>query len=118
MASCRQPESAGPRSAAEVRMSDQPHLLSFVTNATGRYLSIHVDLSGISLLISELEALKKQLETDDCPHTHLFSDEAGGEELTTTKLADQNDEVSVVHHVKIYGWNREWALRHGLIEPA
>jgi hypothetical protein len=95
-------------------MSHQPHLLSFVTDATGGFLSIHTDIGGISLLIAELQALKEQLELNDCPHTHLFSEEAAGDDLTTTKLSDQQYEVNVVHHVKIYGWNEEWAVKHGL----
>lgn len=66
------------------------------------------------LLIAELDALRRQLELNDCPHTHLFSPVSGGSELTTTKLATQAIEANVVHHVKIYGWIKEWATRHGL----
>ena len=97
-------------------MSDETgqHLLSFVTNVSGNYLAVHADLRGINLLIEELQRLRQQLELNDCPHTHLFSAEASGDELTTSKLVDQVAEVNVVHHVKIYGWNEEWAKRHGL----
>lgn len=94
----------------------EPQLLSFVTDATGGYLAIHADLAGITMLIDELESLREQLESQDCPHTHLFSFTPNFE-LTTTKLVDQNDEVNVVHHVRIYGWNEEWARRHGLKSP-
>lgn len=66
------------------------------------------------MLIDELEGLREQLELNDCPHTHLFSPESAGDELTATKLGDQCGEVNVVHHVNIYGWNEEWASRHGL----
>jgi hypothetical protein len=94
-----------------------PHLLSFVTSASGGYLAVHADLAGITMLIDELEILREQLEQNDCPHTHLFSPEAAGSELTPTKIADQKDENNVVCHVKIYGWNEEWAVRHGLKPP-
>ena len=91
----------------------QPHLLSFVTSEDGGYLAIHADLAGVTMLIDELESLREQLVLGDCPHTHLFSHDAAGE-LTMTKLTDQKHENHVVHHVKIYGWNEEWAQRHGL----
>lgn len=91
----------------------EPHLLSFVTDASGGYLAVHADLVGITMLISELEALRDQLELNDCPHTHLFS-YTPRNELTTKKLSNQPNEANIVHEVKIYGWNEEWAVRHGL----
>ena len=75
-------------------------------------VSIHLDLGGVNYLISELSELRDQLIENDCPHTHLFS----GDELTITKLKNQKQEVNTVHHVKIYGWNAEWAVKHGLRE--
>ena len=93
---------------------DTPHLLSFVTDATGAYLAVHADLAGITILIDQLKSLREQLELNDCPHAHLFAG-SPNRELTTTKLDSQEGEVNVVHHVKIYGWNDEWARRHGLV---
>jgi hypothetical protein len=90
------------------------HLLSLVTSKDGDYVAVHAGVAGITLLIKELQALKRQLELDDCPHAHLFTADWAGDVLTTTKLADQEDENNIVHHVKIYGWNKEWASRHGL----
>lgn len=75
---------------------------------------MHADLAGITMLIDELELLRQQLEKNDCPHTHLSSPEAAGDELTSTKIADQEHENNIVCHVKIYGWNEEWAVRHRL----
>jgi hypothetical protein len=94
------------------KMAD--HLLSFVTGSNGWRVSVHTDLAGVELLIGELEKLRDQLKKNDCPHTHLFSPVSGGDELTETKLSDQPDEAQQVCHVKIYGWNEEWAKRHGL----
>jgi hypothetical protein len=96
----------------------QPHLLSFVTNKDGGYLAVHADLGGVTMLIDELELLREQIVLNDCPHTHLFSHDAAGKELTTTKLADQEHENYTVHEVKTYGWNEEWAQRHGLKSTA
>jgi hypothetical protein len=95
----------------------EPHLLSFVTDASGAYLAVHADLAGNTMLIDELEGLREQLELDDCSHTHLFAFVPGRSELTTTKIADQEHEVNVVQHVDIYGWNEEWSRRHGLVPP-
>jgi hypothetical protein len=93
----------------------QPHLLSFVTDESGEALAVHADLAGITMLIDTLEGLREALVLDDCPHTHLFSYIPGRSELTITKLAEQEDEVNIVQNVKIYGWNKEWSERHGLV---
>ncbi len=91
----------------------ESHLLSVVTDKSGQYVAVHVDLAGITMLIDELEMLREQLEQNDCPHTHLFC-WGGQSELSMTKLADQKCEINIVQHVKIYGWNEEWAVRHAL----
>jgi hypothetical protein len=90
------------------------YLMSFVTDATGAYVAVHLDLQGVKNLIRELEGIKRQLELNDCPHSHLFSCAGPPDGLTGTKIASQENEVNIVHHVKIYGWNEEWAERHGL----
>jgi hypothetical protein len=94
-----------------------PYLLSFVTNDSGTFLSIHADLNGISALIDALNELKMQLAQDDCPHTHLWPRRGYGPYLTTSKLDSQDGEDNVIQQVKIYGWNEEWAVRHGLRPP-
>ena len=96
------------------RMDAVQHLLSFVTNENGTMVSIHADFGGVSRLIEELEFLRDTLRKNDCPHVHLFSEDALGDSLSTTKLHNHPAEVNVVHHVKIYGWNDEWAVRHQL----
>lgn len=95
-------------------MNPAEHLLSFVTNDGGTMVTIHADLVGVTYLIRELEGIRDKLKANDCPHTHLLSNAAAGGALSTTKLADQSNESTIVHHVKIYGWNAEWAARHGL----
>ena len=98
---------------------DENHLLSFVTDESGGMVSIHVDLAGANFLLSKLERIRDQLVEDDCPHTHLFTESAGvSGELTETKLGSQPNELNNVVHVKIYGWNEEWALKHGLKKEA
>ncbi len=66
------------------------------------------------MFIDELEILREQLEQNDCPHTHLFALTPVHTELTETKL-DSEAGMNNVLEVKIYGWNQEWAVRHGLM---
>jgi len=73
-----------------------------------------MDLEGVDFLISELSKLRKILEQNDCPHTHLFTEDWGGGELTNTSLKDYDMERNQVHHMKIYGWNAEWKKKHNL----
>jgi len=96
-------------------MKPAEHLLSFVTNDGGTMVTIHADLAGVTHLIRELEGIREKLKANDCPHTHLLSNVAAGDALSTTNLADQSNESNIVHHVKIYGRNAEWAARHGLV---
>jgi hypothetical protein len=91
------------------------HLLSFVTDETGSMVTVHADIGGLDLLLGELQLLRAQLLAGECPHTHLFSEECGGDELSLGRLAEQAAEVNRVHHVKIYGWTDQWAARHGLL---
>jgi hypothetical protein len=88
----------------------QNYLLSFVTDDSGGMVSIHMDLNGADRLIETLSELRDSLLKNDCPHDHLFSDDG----LTMTMLATQENETNAVGHVKIYGWNDEWAVKHGL----
>ncbi len=92
----------------------EKHLLSFVTDENGGQVVIHVDLAGVEFFIEELNRIKEKLEENDCPHTHLFTEERGGSELSNSKIVDQKDERNQVHHVKIYGWNEEWRRKNRL----
>jgi hypothetical protein len=95
-------------------MSDD-YLMSFVTDSTGTYVAVHLDLQGVTILIKELEGIKKVLERNDiCPHSHLLASIGAPDGLTATKIASQKNEVNIVDHVKIYGWTEERAKEHGL----
>ena len=91
------------------------HLLSLVTDEDGDQVFLHLDLAGVTQLLSELNYIKRELEKNECPHSHLFSEDWGSTELTATKLKDQKDEKNCVHHLKIYGWNDEWKKKHDLV---
>src|SRR5687768_15012884 len=74
---------------------------------------MHVDSEGLELLLRELEHIKKKLSEDECPHTHLFTSEWGGGELSAAQMMDEKDKGEPIHHLKIFGWNEEWAEKHG-----
>ncbi len=86
------------------------YLLSFVTDESGQMVSVHLDLNGANYLIETLEYIRDSLVANDCPHGHLFAND----ELTSTMLTNQQHESKNVVHVKIYGWNDEWAKKHKL----
>jgi len=92
------------------------HLLSIATDEDGTQAFMHLDLAGVNYLLKELGQMKEQLEKNDCSHLHMFTEEWGGGELTSSKLHDQEDEKKQVHHLKIYGWNDEWKVKHKLVK--
>src|SRR5688572_26371047 len=93
----------------------EPHLLSFVTNASGKFLTVHADLAGITMLIDELECLRAELELNRYTHSHLFSFLPSGSQLTTTKIAGDECDVNIVEQVDICGWDAESARENGLV---
>ncbi len=98
-------------------MKPTKHLLSFVTNEDGTIVTVHVDRDGVQCLIKELELIRSRLDEDQCEHCHLFSDpDIAGDALSVSKLSNQESEQNIVHAVKIYGWNAEWAVRNELID--
>jgi len=74
---------------------------------------MHLDLEGVDLLLRELEKIKQKLLQDDCPHTHLYTSEWAGWELSNPNMKLESEKAQPIHHVKIYGWNEEWAETHG-----
>jgi len=90
------------------------HLLSFVTDEDGDQLFMHADLAGVEFFMEELNRIKEKLKANECPHSHLFTEDWGGEELSNSKLSGQEGEVNQIHHVKIYGWNEVWCKKHKL----
>ena len=88
----------------------QNYLLSFATDQSGSMVSVHMDLNGADHLIEILTQLRSSMAENDCPHDHLFDYDG----LTSTMLTCQESEKNTVGHVKIYGWNDEWAVKHKL----
>ena len=88
------------------------HLLSLVVDKEAQQVFLHLDKAGVEYLLARLNFIKRGLDANDCPHTHLFSAGWGGCELSISQMLDRGD-GEPVHHLKIYGWNDEWREKHG-----
>lgn len=93
-------------------MTDQKRLLAFVASEDSDEIFLHVDKAGVDILIQSLERIRKHLEKNEVEHDHLFSNEWGSWELSVSDMMD-NEKGKPIHHVKIFGWNDEWADKHG-----
>jgi hypothetical protein len=90
-------------------------VLSVVLDPDGDVVCVHADAAGIQRLETVVVRLKEGIGANDCPHAHLMSESWGGRDLTETMLGQEQEKgCRQVHHVKIYGWNDEWAHKHGL----
>lgn len=63
-------------------------------------VEIHLDDNGLTLLIEQLELLKKSKDND---HLHFFTNKFGGDELTNEKQ-NQSLNAIFIHHLKIFLW--------------
>jgi hypothetical protein len=89
--------------------------LSVAPSPNGDIVYIHANKAGLDTLSRAIERLKARLEKDECGHDHLYTEEWGGHELTTSMLdAEKKEDCKQVHHVEICSWNEEWKGRHGL----
>lgn len=96
-------------------MSKNKYLLSFSSSPDGDEISLHADSEGLAVLINELESLRRSLEVDEAPHSHLMSESWGMDDLTESMLqSEEKENYRQVHHVKLYAWAKEWRTKHGL----
>jgi hypothetical protein len=90
-------------------MKTEDHVLCFVVGPDGE-LFIHADAKGMDILENSIKTMQTQLTNNDCPHDHLFSTSWGGGDLTEKQGIQTG---TLIQHVKIFGWNEEWAQKHG-----
>jgi hypothetical protein len=92
-------------------MTSPDYILNLTRDKNG-VVHLHADRGGLSELITRLEKIKNKLEEGICEHDHLFTEEWGGDELSSKNgiIAEGHD---VVHHLKIFGWTSEWTEKHG-----
>jgi len=98
-------------------MNEKPTLLSVVTEQDGDVVYIHAYLSGLTKLKQSIESMIRTLESGECTHDHLVSEDWAGYELTTSTLESERKrkkDCRQVHHVKLYAWTEEWKQKHGL----
>lgn len=97
-------------------MSKKEYSLSLSTSQNGEEICLHADSDGLTYLINELEALRSSLiEKEEAPHTHLFSESWGANNLTESMLqSEKEQDHRQVHHVKLYAWSNKWKKKHGL----
>ena len=95
-----------------MKMQQEQRLLAFVASQDSSVVHIHLDKAGVDKLINVLEQIRRKLQNDEVEHDHLFSEDWGGYDLTISDQLD-NEKGEPVHHVKIFGWNEEWAEKHG-----
>ena len=72
-------------------------LLTFERGRHQDELFIYTDLNGLRNLIDELGKLLKSVEKNGLDHTHLWTEEWGGYELSSESQGGE-----LFHHVKIY----------------
>ena len=96
----------------KIKMPSPDYILNLTFDKDG-VVHLHADRDGLSELISRLEHIKDKIEEDICEHDHLFTEEWGGDELSS-KNGIIGEEHNLVHHLKIFGWTSEWAKKHGL----
>ena len=94
-------------------MGKPDYVLSFAEDGQGQ-LSIHGDARGLEILIEHLSRVREHVLSGDCSHAHLMTDSWGGKELSERAPAADG---TLIHHVKAYGWTREWVETHGLASP-
>lgn len=90
-------------------MTQPKYLLTFVTGKHGE-LFLHADNEGLSVLIRTLQQIKDAVDRGACEHDHLMSEAWGGSELSEQKGIQDGE---LIHHLKIFGWNQEWTVKHG-----
>lgn len=76
-------------------------LLTFEIDKEKDQLFIHGDPLGLRRFAKLLEHLAEKAENNDFPHDHLFSQEWGGDDISSVP---QDENHKCLNHVKVYGW--------------
>ena len=77
------------------------YLLTFETDEEAEQVFIHGDAAGLEYFAKELLRIAGQAKTGDFPHDHYFTQEWGGDELSSEQ---QSKEGRLINHVKVFGW--------------
>ncbi len=100
----RTPRERGARfKGVSVMNTKDRNMLTFELHASedSNEIAIHGSPQKLEKFASDLLRLVKNTKEGHFNHDHLYSDEWGGDELSSVK---QSEESELINHVKIYCW--------------
>ena len=77
-----------------------PHFLTFEVSKDQDEVIVHADERGLRFLAQVASRLADTIANGECDHTHLMTEEWGGDELSAER---QGTDSTLVHHVKVIG---------------
>jgi hypothetical protein len=77
------------------------YLLTFEIDKDSDQIFVHGDSAGLEYFAKSLLKIAEQAKNGEFPHDHFFTEEWGGDELSSEK---QGKEDKIINHVKVYGW--------------
>ena len=77
------------------------YLLTFETDEEAEQIFIHGDAAGLEFFANSLLKIAEQAKSGEFPHDHFFTEEWGGNELSSEP---QSENGNLINHVKVYGW--------------
>lgn len=93
------------RSYLKEKVTRLDHLLTFELQLDGDCVEIHADSDGLEVFIKELLCLKQRVDNGECEHSHLMTDNWGGDDLSI-EMQNKSGEYKLIQHVKLYGWKK------------
>ncbi len=77
------------------------YLLTFETDEEAEQIFINGDAEGLEYFANALLKIAELAKSGDFPHEHFFTEEWGGNELSSER---QSENSKLINHVKVYGW--------------
>jgi hypothetical protein len=77
------------------------YLLIFETDEEGEQVFVHGDPADLEYFAKQLLEIAGKAKAVDFPHEHYFTNEWGGNELSSEL---QSEKGRIIKHVKVYGW--------------
>lgn len=85
------------------------YLLDIQTDSCGAQVFVYADVEGLAVIERAASRLRQKAESGVCDHDHLFAQDWGGNELSTSSLSDGMRHVS---HLKLCAWSSAWLAEH------
>ena len=84
-----------------MNLSKSNYLLTFEWDSKNETLEIHGNQKGLAKLRNVIDSLLAKTDND---HTHLMTENWGGNELSDDKQCSENE---IINHVKLFKWVEE-----------